>query len=71
MADALNTCAPFDKLHNALQCSSVEGDPLGVQNRAEVEHHGETIERQSVGSAPPQNFHMPVPKVFTKGQLVQ
>ena len=71
VADVSKTCAPRDKLHNALQCSSVDVDPLGVQNRAEVGHHGETIERQSVGSAPPQNFHMPVPKVFTKGQLVQ
>ena len=61
MADALNTFAPFSKLHNALQCSSVDVDPLGVQNRAEVEHHGETIERQSEGSAPPQDFHSGIP----------
>ena len=70
VADVSNTCAPRDKLHKALQCSSV-GDHLGVQDRAEVEHHGETIKRQSIGSAPLQNFHMPVPKVFTKGQFVQ
>ena len=71
MADALNTCPPFDKLHYALHRLHVDVDPLGVQNRAEVEHHGETIERQSEGPAPPQDFHMPVPKVFTKRQLVK
>ena len=32
--------------------------------------HGEVIERQSVGSATPVDFRMPVPKVSTKEQLV-
>ena len=62
-SNVLNTCASFDKLHNASRRSSVDADPLCVKNQAEVKHHGETIERLSVGSMPPLNSHMPVPKV--------